>query len=100
MQTFIDFLVNNYFWFLIISLILIFALIGYLVDTSERPNKKEEIAKQEKAEETLMIQEITNMVEPTMNNNNIEIENSNIPIPTVETKTTDENIIFDDLDTL
>ena len=40
MQTLIDFLVNNYLWFIIISLILIFALIGYLVDTSERENKK------------------------------------------------------------
>lgn len=36
MQTFIDFLVNNYLWFLIISLILIFALIGYFVDTNEK----------------------------------------------------------------
>ncbi len=39
MQTFIDFLVNNYLWFIIISLILVFALIGYLVDTSERAGK-------------------------------------------------------------
>ena len=36
MQTFIDFLVNNYLWFLIITLTLIFALIGYLVDTNEK----------------------------------------------------------------
>ncbi len=41
MQTFIDFLVNNYLWFLIISFILIFALIGYLVDTNERKNKED-----------------------------------------------------------
>lgn len=38
MQAILDFLVNNYLWFLIISLILIFALIGYLVDTSEQSN--------------------------------------------------------------
>ena len=43
MQTFIDFLVNNYLWFLIFSLILIFALIGYLVDTNEKKNDKEEV---------------------------------------------------------
>lgn len=42
MQTFIDFLVNNYSWFLIISLVLIFALIGYLVDTNERKGSKNE----------------------------------------------------------
>lgn len=40
MQTFIDFLVNNYLWFLIISLILVFALIGYLVDTNEKKDKE------------------------------------------------------------
>lgn len=39
MQAFIDFLVNNYTWFIIIALILIFALIGYLVDTSEKTPK-------------------------------------------------------------
>ncbi len=36
MQSFIDFLVNNYLWFLVISLVLVFALIGYLVDTNEK----------------------------------------------------------------
>lgn len=42
MDIFIDFLLNNYLWFLIISLILIFALIGYLVDinTDNKGNKK------------------------------------------------------------
>ncbi len=34
MNFIIDFLLNNYLWFLVISLILIFALIGYLVDAS------------------------------------------------------------------
>lgn len=40
MQAFIDFLVNNYLWFLVISLILVFALIGYLVDTNEKKDKE------------------------------------------------------------
>lgn len=31
-----DFLVHNYFWFLVITLVLIFALIGYFVDEKER----------------------------------------------------------------
>ena len=35
MDAFTNFLANNYVWFLIISLILIFALIGYLVDSKE-----------------------------------------------------------------
>lgn len=36
MQTFINFLVNNYLWFLVVTLVLVFALIGYLVDTNEK----------------------------------------------------------------
>lgn len=36
MDVFSSFLINNYLWFLIISLILIFALIGYLVDTKKK----------------------------------------------------------------
>ena len=48
MQVFIDFLVNNYLWFLVISLILVFALIGYLVDTNE---KKDEVDNVESKDE-------------------------------------------------
>lgn len=40
MNTLIAFLLDNYIWFLIISLILIFALIGYLVDANT-PHEKE-----------------------------------------------------------
>ncbi len=36
MQGFTDFLVNHYLWFLIISIILVFALIGYFVDQNEQ----------------------------------------------------------------
>lgn len=36
MEIFIDFLTNNYFWFLIITIFLIFSLIGYLVESKEQ----------------------------------------------------------------
>lgn len=39
MDTFVDFLINNYLWVLIIFLIIIFALIGYLVDSVTPKNK-------------------------------------------------------------
>lgn len=39
MDILINFLLNNYIWFLVISLILIFALIGYLVDTTSFKKK-------------------------------------------------------------
>ncbi len=45
-QTVIDFLANNYLWFIIIALILIFALIGYLVDTSERASQSSNLEEQ------------------------------------------------------
>lgn len=46
MQAIVDFLANNYLWFIVISLILIFALIGYLVDTSERNSKSNDLEEQ------------------------------------------------------
>lgn len=48
MSAILNFLVNNYIWFLVITLILLFALIGYLVDTKkdERFTKKIEIDKE------------------------------------------------------
>jgi len=36
MTAFTDFLAANYFWFLVISIILLFALIGYFVDQNEQ----------------------------------------------------------------
>lgn len=54
MQAFIDFLVNNYLWFLIITIILIFALIGYLVDTSEQSEESSNVIKNPKKEEILL----------------------------------------------
>ena len=35
MNMVVDFLVNNYMWFLVTTIILIFALIGYLVEAKE-----------------------------------------------------------------
>ena len=45
MDTLIDVLLNNYIWFLVISLILIFALIGYLVDSGANHEKEKRIVK-------------------------------------------------------
>ena len=58
MQAFIDFLVNNYLWFLIITLTLIFALIGYLVDTNEKKQTGELASKSDINENVKMNMEI------------------------------------------
>ncbi len=42
MEVFINFLIDNYIWFLVISGVLLFALIGYLVDTSKLPKEPKE----------------------------------------------------------
>jgi len=40
MDNLVDFILNNYIWFLVIALVLIFALIGYLVDMTNPIKKK------------------------------------------------------------
>lgn len=45
MDKVIDFLLNNYIWFLVTSLILLFALIGYLVDSTNNYTKKKKEGK-------------------------------------------------------
>ena len=47
MEIFTDFLVNNYMWFLVITIVLVFSLIGYIVDTRENKEVKEFIDGQE-----------------------------------------------------
>lgn len=45
MEVLVDFLLNNYIWCLVVALIIIFALIGYLVDnsTDKKKSKRNEI---------------------------------------------------------
>ena len=72
MDIFVEFLLDNYIWFLVISLILVFALIGYLVDTGANYNKKSKKIKP---------------IAPIKNDKKIEVH------PSVEAYTNDE---FDD----
>lgn len=43
MEAIVSFLADNYIWFLVITLILVFALIGYLVDTKQDERFTKEI---------------------------------------------------------
>lgn len=45
MESIINFISNNYAWFLTITIILLFALIGYIVDTKRNNNLKDNIPK-------------------------------------------------------
>lgn len=51
MDTFVNFLVDNYLWFIGITAVLIFSLIGYLVESSKNP-KTEKL--EEKVEEEVL----------------------------------------------
>ncbi len=60
MEVFINFLIDNYIWFLVISGVLLFALIGYLVDTSKLPKEpkdKEVVPKEPKPKKEKKIKE-------------------------------------------
>ncbi len=75
MEGFMEFLVNNYLWFLVISLLLIFALIGYLVDTKNNKELKKEI-KIEKSKKGKKTASTINQ-EKTLEQNDIETPEEN-----------------------
>ena len=54
------FLANNYLWFLIIALLLLFSLIGYFVDQSEQ---KKGISRFNKQEEELDLKSLASMAQ-------------------------------------
>jgi len=47
MEVLTDFLVSNYLWFLVTSIVLVFALIGYFVDQNEQKKGLSSIHKRE-----------------------------------------------------
>ena len=60
MEAFTNFLANNYLWFLIIALLLLFSLIGYFVDKSEQ---KKGISRFNKQEEELDLKSLASMAQ-------------------------------------
>jgi len=95
MQTFIDFLVNNYLWFIIIALILVFALIGYLVDTSEKAKAQEDLENEdlkEAVEEPMKEAEPIESLNMDMGEGIQELEKEAIPIPNNVEAPTENNV--------
>ena len=91
MEGFTNFLVNNYIWFLIVALILIFALIGYLVDTKEDKlvaSKKDE----PKEDEVVLISNEPVVQEPVQNEVLIEEDNPVEKITIEEVAATEDKI--------
>jgi len=71
MNIIIDFISDNYSWFLTITLILLFALIGYIFDTKREKNdlmKKSENEIDEESIENIIISEEKSLAEAVGNN--------------------------------
>ena len=61
MNVILNFFVNNYIWFLVISLILIFALIGYFTDTTPDERFVQKVELDTELEERLAAAEAANI---------------------------------------
>ncbi len=61
MNVILNFFVNNYLWFLIICLILIFALIGYFVDIKKDERFETKIELDKELESKLAVAEAANL---------------------------------------
>jgi len=93
METILNFLVDNYLWFLIISLILIFGLIGYIVDTHEKKTPKLHFGEEDDLNmETLVTDETKSLKELIEETETIEEVSEITPVNVVEPEPTIEPI--------
>ncbi|MBE6157122.1 MAG: hypothetical protein E7161_05245 [Firmicutes bacterium] len=89
MEKIIDFIGNNYSWFLTITIILLFALIGYIFDTKRNKTdllKKTENEIDEESLENLIIPEGKSLAETVNISKNINPETKRVEL-------TDETIL-------
>ena len=95
MDAFTNFLANNYVWFFIISLILIFALIGYLVDSKEIKSGK----KIKKQKEELKVVDFSTIDQSKSLSQSIKEENkSDLNLDEYVNNNTENNEINDNTD--
>ena len=83
MEKIVDFIGNNYAWFLTITLILLFALIGYIVDTRRNKNdllKKSENEIEEIDMENIKVQEGKSLSEVVSKSKNINPETKSVEL--------------------
>lgn len=89
MEKIIDFIGNNYSWFLTITIILLFALVGYIYDSKR--NKTDLLKKAENEMEEISLE---NIVVPEGKSLNEHVNNSkNINPETKSVELTDETIL-------
>lgn len=89
MEKIIDFIGNNYSWFLTITIILLFALIGYIIDSKRNKNdlfKKTENELAEESLENLLVPEGKSLAETVNTSKNVNAETKKVEL-------TDESIL-------
>lgn len=86
MIAFTDFLANNYLWFLVISLVLIFSLIGYFVDQAEQKKGVSMLIKEKPVEKDIhelavnaANKSINEAVADAAKNNTVMPQNTTVP---------------------
>lgn len=87
MENVIEFLGNNYAWFLTATIILLFALIGYIVDNKRNQNdlfKKKEFEIEEIDVENIKLQEGKSLNDIVSTSKNINPETQNVELTDVE----------------
>lgn len=89
MENIVDFIGNNYAWFLTISIILLFALIGYIVDNKR--NKNDLLKKTENEIDEINIENIK--VQEGKSLNEVVSRSKNINPETKEVELVDEEIL-------
>ena len=106
METFTDFLVSNYLWFLITSIILVFALIGYLVDQQEQKKGVSTINKTKLPELNMedlasiaQNKSLNNAVTDAMRNTGVVMQNNNV-IKEVQNNVITENKVQNTVSTV
>ena len=87
MEGFTSFLANNYIWFLIISLILLFALIGYLVDVKDIKTGRRD----KKPKEELKIIDFSTVDQSKSLNDSIKEEKNELNLDEYSKKNEDNN---------
>jgi len=95
MENIIEFIGNNYAWFLTATIILLFALIGYIVDSKRNKNdllKKTEIEIEEIDMENIKSQEGKSLNDVVTTSKNINPETQSVELTDVEILNDEEKV--------
>jgi len=95
MENIIEFIGNNYAWFLTATIILLFALIGYIVDSKRNKNdllKKTEIEIEEIDMENIKSQEGKSLNDVVTTSKNINPETQSVELTDVEILNDEQNV--------